>query len=382
MSNLSVNTITDASGGSTASINGLTPQASNMQPFNRIINGAMTIDQRNAGAAVTANDGTYPVDRFRFTMSASGKGTAQQQSSIVPVGFSSALRFTSSAATTLGATDFYCLEQYIESNNLADMAFGTVDEKTFTISFKVYSSLTGTFSGSVQNGDSTRSYPFTYTISSASTWALISVTIAGDQSGTWLPTTNGTGMKVCFSLGVGSSRSGTAGAWTGGWYPAATGATSVVGTSGATFYITGVQLESGSAASSFAHEDIWTTEQKCRRYYEKSYNIATVAGSSNTLDQAIGLGIYTNNPAAYNRFGMVYFKAPKRANPTITLYAPATGSSTASANATAGDGATNIGYCTANQAHQNGFNIAATIGGQTATNYYTGFFAYTAISEL
>jgi hypothetical protein len=232
---------------------------------NRLINGQMTFDQRNAGASITANDGTYPVDRFRFTMSASSKGTGQQQTSVVPNGFRNSLKFTSSAATSLGSTDFYCLEQYIEGYNLSDLGLGTANPKTFTISAQVYSSLTGTFGGSVQNADSTRSYPFTYTISSANTWTTISVTITGDTTGTW-NTTNGIGMKVCFGLGVGTTYSGTAGAWAGTWYASATGATSVVGTNGATFYITGVQLEVGSTATSFDYRQYGTELQLCQRY--------------------------------------------------------------------------------------------------------------------
>jgi hypothetical protein len=227
----------------------------------------MVIDQRNAGASVTANDGTFVLDRFRFTMSASSKGTGQQQTSVVPVGFSNALVFTSTAATSLGSTDFYCLEQYVEGFNVADLDWGSANAKTVTLSFQVRSSLTGTFGGSLQNGDSTRSYPFTYTISSANTWTTASVTIAGDTTGTWLKT-NGTGIKVCFGLGTGSTRSGTAGAWASDWYPSATGATSVVGTNGATFYITGVQLEVGTQATSFEYRQYGTELALCQRYFQ------------------------------------------------------------------------------------------------------------------
>jgi hypothetical protein len=202
-------------------------------------------------------------------MSASSKGTGQQQTSVVPVGFSNALVFTSTAATSLGSTDFYCLEQYVEGFNVADLDWGSANAKTVTLSFQVRSSLTGTFGGSLQNGDSTRSYPFTYTISSANTWTTASVTIAGDTTGTWLKT-NGTGIKVCFGLGTGSTRSGTAGAWASAWYPSATGAVSVVGTNGATFYITGVQLEVGTQATSFEYRQYGTELNLCQRYYFKS----------------------------------------------------------------------------------------------------------------
>jgi hypothetical protein len=154
----------------------------------------------------------------------------------------------------------------------------------------------------------------------------------------------------------------------------------VASTNGATFYITGVQVEKGSQATAFDWRDYGTELQLCQRYYEKSYDYSILPGSSGNLQNgAIGLGIYTNNPAAYNRFGMVYFQTRKRTGATITLYAPATGTVD---RGTSGDGATDILYCTSNQANQIGFNIAASVGGSTVTNYYTGFFAWSASAEL
>jgi hypothetical protein len=134
------------------------------------------------------------------------------------------------------------------------------------LSFQVYSSLTGTFGVSLLNSAQNRSYPFTYKVSSANTWTTISVTIAGDQSGTWLKT-NGAGIYMWIGLGVGATVSGTAGSWSGSNYVGATGATSVVGTNGATFYITGVQLEKGSTATSFDYRPYGTELQLCQRYY-------------------------------------------------------------------------------------------------------------------
>ena len=270
MSNISVNTITDASGGSTASINGLTPQASNMQPFNRIINGAMTVDQRNAGAAVTPADTQYTLDRWvgRMYPNAS-KYTLQQNAGAVtpPVGFIKYLGVTSSSAYSVGAGDYYGIEQRIEGLNTGDLAWGTADAKTVTLSFWVRSSLTGGFGGNIRNLASDYSYPFAYSITSANTWEYKSVTIAGPTTGTWL-TTNSIGLQVGFSLGTGSSGLGTADTWAGAFRGAPTGATSVVGTSGATFYITGVQLEAGSIASPFAHENYGDTLRKCQRYFQ------------------------------------------------------------------------------------------------------------------
>ena len=286
---------------------------------NRLINSAMVIDQRNAGASVTANDGTFVPDRFRFTMSASSKGTGQQQTSVVPVGFSNALVFTSTAATSLGSTDFYCLEQYIEGFNVADLDWGSANAKTVTLSFQVRSSLTGTFGGSLQNGDSTRSYPFTYTIASANTWTTASVTIAGDTTGTWLKT-NGIGIKVCFGLGTGSTRSGTAGAWASAWYPSVTGATSVVGTNGATFYITGVQLEKGSTATSFDYRPYGTELQLCQRYFEMNFPQGTAPQNSYAPGISGGANGWVSFGTTNIRGPMFTFKVTKRTAPSMIFY--------------------------------------------------------------
>ena len=267
MSNLSVNTITDASGGSTASINGLTPQASNMAAtFNRIINGAMTVDQRNAGAAVTPVIGQFAVDRWFLSVSQASK-LSTQQSTTAPSVFVNSLLSTITSSVSIGASDYFLIRQFIEGFNASDLGWGTANAQTITISFWVRSSLTGTFGGSLMNSVENRSYPFSYTISTSNTWEQKSVTIAGDTSGTWL-TNNATGIQLNFSLGGGSSLSSTAGSWSGATYISATGATSVVGTSGATFYITGVQLEAGSTASSFAHENVGDTLRKCQRYFQ------------------------------------------------------------------------------------------------------------------
>ena len=267
---------------------------------NRIINGAMVIDQRNAGASGTAT--SFPVDRWSFAASLTTKGTWQQNAGSVtpPVGFANYLGFTSNSAYAISATDYFTFQQRIEGFNFYDLAFGTANAATVTLSFRVYSSLTGTFGGSFSNGAGTRSYPFTYTISSANTWTQISVTIAGDTGGTWIGATNGNAAAITFSLGTGTTYSGTAGAWSSNLYLSATGATSVVGTNGATFYITGVQLEKGSTATSFDYRSYGTELALCQRYYQATGNVSV---------------------SAYSTTGVIGFILPvtMRAAPTVTF---------------------------------------------------------------
>lgn len=238
---------------------------------NRIINGDMRIDQRNAGASVTNTLSGYTLDRWSANATQASKFTIQQNAGSVtlPTGFRNYLGVTSSSAYTVGAGDEFDIRQMIEGYNAADLFWGTASAATITLSFWVRSSLTGTFGGALANGAFNRSYPFTYTISSANTWEQKSVTIAGDTSGTWL-TTNGIGIYVFFGLGVGTTYSGTAGAWAGSSYISATGATSVVGTSGATWYLTGVQLEVGTVATPFERRLYGQELALCQRYAYKS----------------------------------------------------------------------------------------------------------------
>jgi hypothetical protein len=270
MSQVKANSYYDTSGGSNAQLYGVASPPNSMGFRNRILNGGMVIDQRNAGASASLTSAqTYFLDRWFAVEDTDGTMTIQQ-SSTAPTGFSySAVLTTGTADASLGATQLAYVAQKIEGYNVADFGWGTASAQTVTLSFWVRSSLTGTFGGAISNSAFNRSYPFTYTISAANTFEYKTVTIAGDTTGTWVGATNGVGLQLFFGLGVGSTYSGTAGAWAGSGYISATGATSVIGTAGATFYITGVQLEAGSVASPFERIDYGRQLIQCQRYYQK-----------------------------------------------------------------------------------------------------------------
>ena len=250
---------------------------------NLIINGDMRIDQRNAGASVTQVDGaSFVSDRFYNFGTVSSKFTSQQVTD-APEGFNYSIKNTSSSSYTVGSAEQFWITQKIEGYNIAHLNWGTSDAKTVTLSFWVKSSLTGTFGGSLT--DVSRSYPFSYTISSANTWEKKTITIAGDTSGTWT-INNGTGVGVYFSLGSGSNYQNTSGSWHSGNYKTVSGATSLVGTSGATLYITGVQLEVGTATP-FEHRPFDMELQRCQRYcYRFSGNKRIGLGAWNSDVQA------------------------------------------------------------------------------------------------
>ena len=259
---------------------------------NRIINGAMRIDQRNAGASATPSNGQYSLDRWQQQMSASAKFSVQQDSSANTVaGFTNSLKVTSLSAYSVSSTDYFDITQPIEGFNVADLGWGTANAKPITLSFWVRSSLTGTFGGSLMNNDYDRSNPYTYTISAADTWEYKTITVTGDVTGTWLKT-NGTGMQVNFSLGAGATRSGTAGTWAGSQLWSATGATSVVGTNGATWYVTGVQLEEGSVPTPFEYRQYGTELALCQRYYQTRTSTQIYATRGYQSDVSVRLNLF------------------------------------------------------------------------------------------
>jgi len=276
MSSISVNTITDASGGATTSINGFTPTVSNMAGRNRIINGDMRIAQRGTGP-IAAVSQTYLVDRWNAA-GFNGASCTIEQSTEAPANFTRSLKYTVTTGATTDPTDYNDVRQYVEGLNVADFGWGTVNAKTVTLSFWVRSSLTGTFAVAFVNGTYARCYPASYTINSANTWEYKTVTVAGDTSGTWVTDTS-TGLRVVFDLGVGSDYSSALNQWSSGVLFGGTGATKLSATTGATFYITGVQLEAGAVATPFEHRQYGTELALCQRYFQSRVGYNVVMGS-------------------------------------------------------------------------------------------------------
>ena len=262
---------------------------------NRIINGAMMIDQRNSGASVTPANAAYTLDRWSALLTQSSKFSIQQNGGGVtpPTGFINYLGVTSLSSYSVVTGDIFGVRQRVEGLNVSDFAWGTASAQAVTLSFWVRSSLTGTFGGAVQNSAGNRSYPFSYVINGSNTWEYKTVTIPGDTTGAWL-TTNGVGLELNFGLGGGATYSGTAGAWAAANYGTATGATSVVGTNGATWYVTGVQLEVGSVATPFERRLFGTELQLAQRYYQlltSQLTYGVTSSASNQLIECIALPV-------------------------------------------------------------------------------------------
>ena len=270
---------------------------------NRIINGAMVIDQRNAGASVTATADIYCVDRWAVGYGTTVNAFTAQQSTTVPSGFKNSLLITAGTGASAGAGGYAYLRHMIEGLNVYDLGWGTASASTITISFWVRSSLTGTFGFVLRNSAADRAYGATFTISSANTFEYKTVTIPGDTSGTWL-TTNGIGIGLFFDLGAGTNTAVSSGSWqTFSNALGVSGVTKLTATTGATFYITGVQLEKGSIATSFDYRPYGTELALCQRYYEKLPTGGYGAVGVRTTDW----------------YGYIGWQTEKRTSATVTL---------------------------------------------------------------
>jgi hypothetical protein len=266
----------------------------------------MVIDQRNAGAAVTTS-GSYAVDRFRTDVVTDGAFSAQQVSD-APAGFINSYKFTTTTAdASLSAAQRVWMFQRVEGLNVADFGWGTASASSVTLSFWVKSSLTGTFTASFNNSAGDRAYISTYTISAANTWEQKTISIAGDTSGTWLKT-NGVGLAIHFSLGVGTDFQGSAGSWVAGNVYSTSGAVSVIGTLNATWQVTGVQLEKGSTATSFDYRPYGTELALCQRYY------TTVSSNERQMYRNHGFDLSTIRDVK-----IFPFPVTMRTTPTVTV---------------------------------------------------------------
>ena len=297
---------------------------------NRIINGAMMIDQRNAGASQTSiGNNTFITDRFSYQRSGLGATAVFncQQSSTAPTGYGNSAYLTATTGQTLTTTGgvYFVVRHVIEGFNIAD---ALRNQSNVTLSFWVYASNNGTYSLVFRNSGADRSYATTYTVTAANTWQQITVTIPLNASGGTWNYTNGTGLEVFWTLDASDDVcTASNNAWVSSGSYGANGQSHGKMTTGATFYITGVQLEKGSTATSFDYRPYGTELQLCQRYYEKSFSTGTAPADNISSDpvQRDGFGAwvaFTTGAPGGIRSNIQKFAVTKRATPTFTTYYP------------------------------------------------------------
>jgi hypothetical protein len=363
----------------TAYVNAITGTSGVTGFKNRIINPQMQFDQRNAGAAVTAGSG-YTLDRWNVDRLWTGSTVTIQQSTTAPSGFTNSLLATVSTGAAVAAGSYFSIQQFMEGYNTADFALGTASASQFTLSFWVRSSVTGTFGVGFRNSAFDLSYWTTYTISAANTWEQKSVTIAAPTSGTF-GTGNSYGLNAIFSLGCGSTnKAASNNSWNAGGKLGAIGQTDLIATTGATFYVTGVQLEKGTQATSFDYRPYGTELALCQRYYCKSFEPTTVPAD------LAGAGIYTTLSAysSTNGYAGVTYTYPvqMRTIPTVTFYTTITGTGPNKWNYYVG-GNWYTGNATPNTNSSTNLSVSmGSMSGLTSENAYMASGNFTANAEL
>lgn len=280
---------------------------------NRVINGDFLIDQRNAAASSTPGVGAVvSIDRWKVNIFGSGRCLVGQNlgSIVSPTNFTSYYGMKVTTTTAVGAGDYFFFSQVIEGINTVDWLWGSANAKPVTLSFWAYSSLTGTMGGFVRNsgataGNYTRSYPFTFSISSANTWEYKTIVIPGDTTGQWI-TGQVDGPEFGIELWNGTTYQSAAGAWAAGNFTGPSGGTAnFAGTLNSYLYLTGIQIELGSVATQFERRHLSFELAACQRYYETT--IARLGGY-HTAGNFLRSSVYFNTkkrPAGSPTFTVV-----------------------------------------------------------------------------
>lgn len=233
---------------------------------NRIINGALDVWQRGSSIPVSnIPTAAYLADRFGINgAGTSGAVTVTQQADAPSgYGFANSLRVTvTTADASIAAGDLAYLNTRLEGYTIRSL-----QGRTFTLSFWVKSSKTGTHCVNIGNNID-RVYVVEYTISAANTWEFKTITVPGGlpASGTW-NFANGLGLMIGWALCAGTTFQAAGSTWGSAYAYATTSQVNVLDTVGATFAITGIQLEEGSIATPFEHRPIGTELALCQRYY-------------------------------------------------------------------------------------------------------------------
>ena len=295
---------------------------------NKLINPFMEIDQANEGAAVTATGSSRCIDGFYATItSSSATASSQRSTTAPPTGYSFSLAYTmGTAASSIAAGDNIQIFQNIEADDINDTAFGTANAQPLTFSFWAACTVAGTYAVSLRNGAANRSYVSPFTITTANTWQLFTVTIPGDTAGTWALSGNAGAMSVVIALMSGTTyQTSSPNTWLAGIFLAATGITNTFAqTAGAVFRLGPCKLEVGSAATPMLRQSFQQELARCQRYYEKSYDPGTALGTVTANGVS---AINAQMPSGVNGGTTASFKVTKRAQPTMTLYSPGTGAS-------------------------------------------------------
>ena len=304
--------IDNSSGTCTANV------TNNLSNRNKIINGSMVVSQRGTSTTYGGSDFKYGAcDRYKIRNTSNGAFTVTQDASVFPPTFKKSLKLdVTSADTTLTGAQTVFITQFVEAQDLGDLAYGSSSAKSITISFYVRSNKTGTYAMRVQQADNGfKQAGFNYTIDSADTWERKTFTLAGDTLGV-INADTGTGLEFYWVLAAGPTyQGGNVNATYSSYSNAdfAAGQTvNILDNTSNEFFLTGVQVEVGTVATDFEHLSIADVLAKCQRYF---YQATKIGSTSDVTNMPIAPGFYLTG-SDYR--AIIDFPVEMRAAPTLS----------------------------------------------------------------
>lgn len=318
-------------------VDGLTVAASDAaygRRRNRIIDPGMRVSQEQGNGLITlAAATTYNVSDsiVAFRTGTTGAATVQRIASLTPGGSPYRIRATVTAANAAPATgDILTLQTKIEGLDVADLRFGTLSPRTVSFRFGCRASVAGTYAVTLTNGAANRAWIGSVTISAGEVGQDVvkSVTLLGDQTGTWA-TDNTLGMALVVTLCAGSSFQGVAGWQPGSLYSLA-GCTNLMATVGATFDLFDVGLYDVTGLTpgvipNFELKSFNEDLNDCQRYYFKTYTLDVLPGTGGSQYAGVVRMVPQASQTYHNM--QCEFAREMRSVPSCLLYSPANGAS-------------------------------------------------------
>jgi len=334
MSQLNVNAIRSANGTGdaislTAASNTCTANITNYPHRNLIINGAFQLAQRSSSST---SNGYKTVDRFSHY---SGGGTTtwsvgtETSGTVWEKGLRKYFRCTNTANAT-AAGNYREITYKIENQDLIDSGWNPASTSSkLTLSFWVRASVAQVYYGRIRwMGDSADSnFVFSTGSLTADTWTKVTVSIPGKSGKTlndgggsadnssifqlnWAPFQGTDGTASGVALNTWNTYSGS------DKYPDFT--TTWGSTNGATFDLTGIQLEVSDYATDFENRSIAQELILCERYYEKSYDVGTAPGTADRWGGAYQARDGTASTTI--RYYPVQYRTTKRTSSITTVF--------------------------------------------------------------
>ena len=243
---------------------------------NIVMNGEMKVCQRPASVTgLGAAAGYFTLDRWRMAVGATSAGRfTMAQIADAPAGFANCLKLTTTTAdTSIAAGEALLLQTRFEGQDLQQLKKGTASAEQVTVSFYVKGNAAALYVCELFDQDNSRSITQSFAVTTA--WNRIELTFAADTSD---PLDDDTANSFSLQIWLHAGATYTGGTFAVNTWNDVTNAnryavanrTSIFDSTNRTFFITGVQMELGSKATSFESRSFGEELALCQRYLYKS----------------------------------------------------------------------------------------------------------------